>query len=116
MLKPRYKVNINGEDVWMQGKAGLYYQVFPWRNEDKTLNWKNILLGGGWGSLFKLGLVLLVIFVGVYGYVHDTAKCVEIQRDPWSYCMNVSSVFIPTGDKPYNLNLSNFSKQQNFYT
>jgi len=72
-------------------------------------DWKNFLVGGNWMNLFWVLIFLGVVFLGVYGYYHDVGVCMQIQKDPWSYCQNVSGVLRPTGDKPYNLNLSSIT-------
>ena len=51
--------------------------VYPMKNQDGSLNWKNIILGGGWGNALRWLMILALILLFFYVYGHDTSVCRE---------------------------------------
>ena len=58
--------------------------VQPVKNEDGTTNWLNLLIGG-WGNLFKLLFILLVIFSFLYGVKEMMKGCNDMAENPCEY-------------------------------
>jgi hypothetical protein len=54
--------------------------VYPMKNQDGSMNWRNTLIGGNWKSLWKwAGIILLfLLFAGVY--YRDTHICMDTMR------------------------------------
>lgn len=51
--------------------------VHPLKNEDGSLNWNNIILGGSVWSFVKILLVFLLLIGTIIVYHYDTKKCTE---------------------------------------
>lgn len=66
-----------------------YRVIYPYKNEDGSLNWRNIILGGNWWKFIKVMLVILVILVACYSYARDTRVCRELISDPCQVCIDV---------------------------
>lgn len=60
--------------------------VYPTKNQDGTTNWKNILLGGGWGNAFRWLMYLALILLFFYVYSHDTEMCRETMKNFGENC------------------------------
>lgn len=54
---------------------------YPARNENGTLNWKNILKID-WSAMIW---VLLILFIA-WAYKHDTAECFDLVEHTQEYC------------------------------
>lgn len=54
------EVNVDNENVYLK-KGWLGWTVVnPIKNNDGSINWKNLIAGGSW---IKLGLVLFFVFI-----------------------------------------------------
>ena len=52
---------IDGEIVYFKKDFLGWHVVHPWKNEDGTINWFNLLTGGSWlHLLIMVGLVILI--------------------------------------------------------
>ncbi len=58
------KVVINNELLHLKKGMFGWNIVYPWKNEDGTINWFNLFTGGSWANFF-LWLFIVVIIVGV---------------------------------------------------
>ena len=69
--------------------------VYPFKNEDGTLNFFNLLTGGSYWNLLKVGMLLFLILGLTYGYLHDMNACNDfterIQSNPGKFCMELLS-------------------------
>jgi len=54
---------------------------YPAKNADGTLNWKNILRIDWWTILF----IVWILFIA-WAYQHDTAECMKIVEQPYTFC------------------------------
>ena len=74
----------NEEKVYLKKDILGWRVVHPIKNEDGTTNWLNLLIGG-WGNLFKLLFILLVIFSFLYGVKEMMRGCNEMAKNPCKY-------------------------------
>jgi len=75
------KVEIDGESVYMKKNWLLGWGVIhPIKNEDGTINWKNLIAGGSWFKLFILGVIIAIIL----GAIHEYSTAVQVAND----CLN----------------------------
>jgi hypothetical protein len=64
------EVNLNGDKVFLKGSKGIYRVVYPIKVDGK-INWKNLLVGGSYWNLVKIGLIVGVILFAAWSYSHD---------------------------------------------
>lgn len=77
------------EGVYLDKDKFGYKLVYPFKNEDGSLNWFNIAVGGNWYSLIKtIGFVLLIIFMS-WSYAHDVKECREVMAAPCEACQAI---------------------------
>jgi len=99
-------------------REGLYVKtdlfgtrvIHPYRNDDGSFNWFNLLTGGSWWNLAKILIIVAFIMISVWSYKHDVNQCWECVRNPCEYCSScqyVSGVNTPFSD----LNLSSFDME-----
>jgi len=70
-----------------KGKWG-YRLIYPYKNEDGSINWFNTLTGGSWGNLIKVGVVVALILASVWAYKHDMNTLIE-------QCKHMPLIFNP---------------------
>ena len=63
-----------------------YKIIYPWKNEDGSINWFNLCTGGSWYNLMKVSLIVLLILGMVWSYKHDVSLCLGCVEDPCDYC------------------------------
>jgi len=56
-----HKVIIDSKPVFISQREDTFKVIKPWRNEDGSINWFNLLTGGSWFNLVMVGLVVLII-------------------------------------------------------
>lgn len=84
-MKTIEKVVINQEQVHLKKDSLGWHVVHPIKNEDGSINWKNLIAGGSWGKL-----ILIIIFVLIcLGAIHEVSSVYKIAND----CLLNSSTF-----------------------
>ena len=89
---------IKAEDLPEHANVYLKEDIFGWRvvhpvrNDDRTINWNNLLIGG-LGNFLKTGVFLGIILVLLFSYSHDVQEIKDfygtIANDPIAYCKNL---------------------------
>ncbi len=87
-----------------------YRIVNPIRNEDRTINWKNFLIGGSWSRIFSVAFIVFVMIYLSWGYDQDMKTCFEIIENPKNIC-GIQSNYLIEENYSYlkDLDLSNIS-------
>ena len=81
------KVEVNGERIYLKKNWLLGWGIIhPLRNEDGTINWKNVIAGGSWFKLLILGFIIAVIL----GAIHEYSAAVQVAND----CLNKTPMII----------------------
>ena len=66
MLK---RIEIEGEKIYLNKSKWFGWKVVkPIRNEDGSINWKNLLIGGSWFNLIFVILIIAIVLGCVYEY------------------------------------------------
>jgi hypothetical protein len=106
--------NGNKEQFAIRRSFDGWRVVYPMKNQDGSLNWKNIILGGGWGKLINWLMILAIILAFFYVYDHDTKICRETLSHIEQTCamyntyqIENTSEWLGGGIIPINLNISN---------
>lgn len=73
------------ERVYLRKSFGEWRVVHPLKNEDGTLNFKNLFFGG-WGNLFSVLFIVILTLGFVYIYYHDTQEMQKVVENPCGYC------------------------------
>jgi hypothetical protein len=85
-MKEIKEVNITGDRIYLtKSKLFGYKVVYPIRNEDRTINWKNLISGGSW---IKLGIVILIVLI-ILGCVYEYSHAVKVAND----CLNTTNLY-----------------------
>ena len=56
-----------------KGKWG-YRLIHPIRNEDKSINWFNLITGGSWEGFIKTSFLVIILVASIFLYKHDIAS------------------------------------------
>ena len=89
--------------------------VFPFKNEDGSLNWFNITTGGAWGKLLTTFIIFLMIMASIYAYKNDVRQYREITNacfsKPCQWCEVVQRIALTNqeSNQAFNLSLLNLS-------
>ena len=68
------------EGLYIKKSLGEYNIVYPIKNEDGTINYRNLLIGGSWKSFIETIIILLLILFSGYSYLHDTKECFKVLK------------------------------------
>jgi hypothetical protein len=60
--------------------------VYPYRNKDGTINWKNLISGGSW---YKLGITIFIVII-ILGCISEYSTALKIAND----CLNKTPIII----------------------
>ena len=77
-------IKVGEEEVCLKKSRFGWRIIHPIKNKDGTTNWKNLLIGGSWGNIIKIGLIVGIILFIAYSYKTDMANCIEFARE--NYC------------------------------
>ena len=107
------------------GKDRLGWKlVHPWRNEDRTINWFNLLTGGSWWKLLLVTGIVLLILVNVAAYKRDTNLLIKnlnyVAENPCEWCdvvtdlkenpqMDIPDLVLTTNLEDVAVNLSEYN-------
>lgn len=105
------KTIIKGESIYLKKSFDGWRIIHPWKNEDDTLNWKNILVGGSGWNFVKVFIIVFLILFSVWAYQRDVRECSRIANyvatHPCEWCSAITS-----GDPgkylPSDINFSEF--------
>lgn len=82
------------DGIYLRKDWSGYRVIYPYKNEDKTWNFKNILIGGSWWNLVKTIIIVLLVLFMVWSYKHDikayegiVEKCVN---EPCEWCIRMT--------------------------
>jgi hypothetical protein len=65
-------INLDGKEVFLKGNKRGWRIVYPIRHPTtKKIIWKNLLIGGSWENLFKVGFIVAVLLAIKYSYKYD---------------------------------------------
>jgi hypothetical protein len=86
------RIEIDNDKIALKKSFDGWRVVYPYKNEDGTLNWKNII-GNKW-SWIKIILLLLLISAVTYSYMHDTKACFNLMKtiseNPLEFCKGIT--------------------------
>jgi hypothetical protein len=86
-MKEIKEVIIDNEKVKLTNSKWFGWKVvYPYRNEDKSFNWKNLIAGGSW---IKLGITIFLVLI-ILGSISEYSTAVKIAND----CLNKSMMYI----------------------
>lgn len=71
------RIKINNEEVVLKKDFTGWRVVYPIKNQDGSINWKNLLVGGSYWNLLKIGLVVGLILFIVWSYSNDIQTAIE---------------------------------------
>lgn len=63
-----HKIEVGQNIVYLKKGFAGWKVVHPIKNEDGSLNWKNLLIGGSWWNLFGLTAIIILILLAVQEY------------------------------------------------
>ena len=91
------KVNIDGEEVYIKKGIFGFSVVHPIRNEDKTINWFNLIVGGSWFRFFIDLFIVLILLLAINEYVNNLKLCVDIISNATAQAEQIPQFNFPIG-------------------
>lgn len=80
------KIEINNESIYLK-KGKTWKVVYPYKNEDGSINWKNLISGGNWFNLVKIGILVIVILL----CLNDWSTAIKTANE----CLNQTKIYLP---------------------
>lgn len=91
------------EGVYVGKDIFGYKLVYPYKNEDGSFNWFNMILGGSWWNVLLTIFIITIVLFGVWAYKHDVEAyksfADKIISDPMGFCNKLMTSEI----KPYDI-------------
>jgi len=69
---------INGERIALKKGIFGWGIVYPLRDEDGKINWKNCIAGGSWVKLIFLAVLVFFIIMAIVEYTTNFQFCAEV--------------------------------------
>lgn len=86
------RVDLDGEAVYLNKGKSIFNGwkvVHPIKNEDGSINWKNLICGGNWWNLVFV-LVFVLVFLGFSIEYHNNFKeCTKVM-EKYNFEQNVT--------------------------
>jgi len=102
------------EGLYIKKGFDGYRVVYPMKNEDGSMNWKNIISGGSYWNFVKIAIILGIIVFLTWSYMHDTRECREftkqLQENPSEICGRLMAKPSNIRDNYIQVDTSNWSK------
>lgn len=76
------KISIEGETIHLKKGFMGWNVITPYKNEDGSINWFNLLTGGSWKRLIIMIFVVLVILGAIYEYTTNISTLVGCFDNP----------------------------------
>jgi hypothetical protein len=76
------KLSIDGEDINLKKDFLGWHIVYPWKNDDGSINWFNFLTGGSWIKLIIVIVFVLLIVGAIYEYTSNINALLSCFEDP----------------------------------
>lgn len=70
---------LNGDRIFLRKVRNTYRVVYPIKIDGK-ISWKNLIAGGNWLNLLKIGFIIVIILGCIWEY--SQAKAIA------DYCLN----------------------------
>ena len=84
------KILLGSDTIHLKKDIGGWRIIYPLKNDDGTLNMKNLLIGGNYINFAKTIFVLLCLLLLTWSYAHDMKQCSEIANyavtNPCEWC------------------------------
>lgn len=77
-----HKIQIDSKDVFISQRDSSFKVVKPWKKEDGSWNWFNILTGGSW---WNLGLVAFAVVI-ILGLLNEYSTNIGILQETAKRC------------------------------
>lgn len=70
------KVNVDGETIYLKKSNSFGWKVIhPVKNEDGSINWKNLICGGTYWNLVIIAVFLIVFLGCIWEYSYNFKEC-----------------------------------------
>ena len=74
-IKMIKRVDIENEGIYLKKDRFGWRVIHPIKNSDGSWNWKNLLIGGSYWNLFKIGLIVGLLLFLIFSYLNDISSC-----------------------------------------
>ncbi len=83
------EIEIEGNRIFLKGKNNNYRIVHPIKIDGKIV-WKNLICGGSWWNLLKIGLLVGFILFVIWSYSNDiqavrSENCLNITKSLYNF-------------------------------
>lgn len=78
------KIQLKGESIYLKKGFMGWNVVAPYKNEDGSINWFNLLTGGSWWRLVFAIILVMVIVGAIIEYTSNINILVNCFNDPVS--------------------------------
>lgn len=84
-MKKVSEVEIEGEKVLLRKDFLGWHVVYPNKDENGKVIWKNLIAGGSW---YKLGIIIFIVLI-ICGCIMEYSTALKLAND----CLNNSCIY-----------------------
>ena len=83
-----HKVKINNKNVFVSQSGDSFKVIKPYKNEDGSWNWFNLLTGGSWMNLIMIAVIIFVIL----GLLNEYTTNIRILQSQLQVCQQFNHI------------------------
>jgi hypothetical protein len=86
-------LQVDNREVTLKETRKGFRVVYPIRNKDNSINYRNLFAGGSWWNLLIIALIVGLILGCVWEYSHNINLLKECIANPYSsdFCISLKS-------------------------
>lgn len=86
-MKNIKRIQVDGKELCLRESGDTYRVVKPWKNEDGSINWFNIITGGSWWNLIGVIIIVALILGLLNEYSTNINILLDCFRTPTEACI-----------------------------
>jgi hypothetical protein len=77
-----HKIKIDSKPVFISQRGDSFKVIKPWKNEDGSFNWFNMLTGGSWANLIIITIIVMISVGLIFEYTNNIGNLLDCFRIP----------------------------------
>lgn len=87
-MKKVSEVEVEGEKILLRKDFLGWHRVYPNRDENGKLIWKNLIAGGSWIRLFIVVVFVILLILAIIEYSTTTRIALDCLNNSCLYCQD----------------------------
>jgi hypothetical protein len=92
-MKKVNEVEVEGEKILLRKDILGWHRVYPNKDENGKIIWKNLIAGGSWFRLFLVAIIVILIVLAINEYRQAVTMAYDCVENSCKYCSYILSNF-----------------------